>query len=455
MEINDLGDLDLRPGRLTLWRISVPGTARWRPDPRRPSYVQEEHLRCFENGRPTWLGVTFEWSGEVDTTALSSAILGWVDRHEALRCRFDRDGTAIHLATVGPGAAALDLVELGDYADPGELARTLEDVFDTKTEPLSWPPHVFVTISRPGCTTLVIASDHSVTDAYSMASVPYEIRELYSAAIQGVAPRLAPAHSYLEYAVSERARVSDLTDGDPVIGHWRELIAATGGQLPDFPVSVGALGGAAALQQTRRIWLSDAESAVRFDRACRAQGGHTMAGMFACLALAGKALGNQKKFRSVAPFHTRNATRWKNSVGWYVGMSPVSFPVSDTFPDLLRSVGLELKRAKETAQVPFSKAMEVLGAALRDRFMVSYMDDRVVPGSDCWARWRTRFLISRSNDPQEVYVWVSRSHDGICLNFRHPGTPTARSAVDRYFAEVTKLANGISGALPRPVVVDD
>lgn len=246
MEINDLGDLDLRPGRLTLWRISVPGTARWRPDPRRPSYVQEEHLRCFENGRPTWLGVTFEWSGEVDTTALSSAILGWVDRHEALRCRFDRDGTAIHLATVGPGAAALDLVELGDYADPGELARTLEDVFDTKTEPLSWPPHVFVTISRPGCTTLVIASDHSVTDAYSMASVPYEIRELYSAAIQGVAPRLAPAHSYLEYAVSERARVSDLTDGDPVIGHWRELIAATGGQLPDFPVSVGALGGAAA-----------------------------------------------------------------------------------------------------------------------------------------------------------------------------------------------------------------
>ncbi|WP_258768696.1 hypothetical protein [Bradyrhizobium arachidis] len=52
-------------------------------------------------------------------------------------------------------------------------------------------------------------------------------------------------------------------------------------------------------------------------------------------------------------------------------------------------------------------------------------------------------------------MWVSRSHEGICLNFRHPGTTTARSAVDHYFAEVATLANGISGALPRPVMVDD
>ncbi|GLR89680.1 condensation domain-containing protein [Bradyrhizobium iriomotense] len=409
MEINELGDLELGPGRLTLWRISVPGIDSWRPDPRRPSYVQEEHLCRFDNSQPAWLGVAFEWSGEIDTTALSKAILGWIDRHEALRCRFAKDGSVIHLATVGPGAETLDLVELGDYADPGELARMLEEVFDANTKPLNWPPYVFVTISRPECTTLIVASDHSVTDAYSMASVPYEIWELYSAAIHGVAPRVAPAHSYLEYAASERASVSDLTDRYSAIEHWRELIAATGGQLPGFPVPLGAPGD--ALQQTRRIWLFDADSALRFDRACRAQGGHTTAGLFACLALAGKTLGNQKKFHSVAPFHTRSATRWKNSVGWYVGMSPVSFKVTDAFPDLLRSARLELKRARRTAQVPFSKAMEVLGRTLRDRFVVSYMDDRVVPGSDCWARWRTRFLISRCSDPQEVYVWVSRSHE--------------------------------------------
>lgn len=73
---------------------------------------------------------------------------------------------------------------------------------------------------------------------------------------------------------------------------------------------------------------------------------------------------------------------------------------------------------------------------------------------DCWARWRTRFFISHSAEPNDVYVWISRSHEGIFLSFHPPGT-TARSAVDRYFAEVATLINRINGALPRLVVVKD
>lgn len=75
MEIHELGDLELRPGRLTLWRANVPHPATWRADPRRPSRIQKEHLCWFGNGRPAWLGVAFEWSGEIDTKALSRAIL--------------------------------------------------------------------------------------------------------------------------------------------------------------------------------------------------------------------------------------------------------------------------------------------------------------------------------------------------------------------------------------------
>ncbi|WP_342710147.1 hypothetical protein AAFG13_38250 [Bradyrhizobium sp. B124] len=84
-----------------------------------------------------------------------------------------------------------------------------------------------MTISRPTSTSFLLASDHSVSDAYSMAMVPYEIRELYTAAMHGGAPRLAPVHSYLDHAESERERLSDLTDAHPAVGHWRELIAAT------------------------------------------------------------------------------------------------------------------------------------------------------------------------------------------------------------------------------------
>lgn len=265
-----------------------------------------------------------------------------------------------------------------DGADPGETAQRLDDLFDAETNPLRWPPYVFVTISRAASTSLLLASDHSVSDAYSMALVPYEIRELYTAAIHGVAPQLAPVHSYLDHAESERERLTHLTDDHPAIGHWRELIVANGGQLPDFPLPLGA--PKETLQRTGRMWLLDAVAASEFDRGCRSQGGNAATGIFACLALAGKTLANQRQFHAVAPFHTRYDPRSMRSVGWYVGMSPVSFQVADTLPEILRAARLEFERAKKTAQVPFAKAMELLGAALRDRFMVSYMDHRTVPG---------------------------------------------------------------------------
>ncbi|WP_456734158.1 condensation domain-containing protein [Bradyrhizobium sp. USDA 3364] len=158
--------------------------------------------------------------------ALTKSILGWVDRHEALRSRLVKDGSAIRRATIDPGAAALEKTVVGDRADPDEIAQLLEELFDAETKPLSWPAYVFVTITRPTSTSLLLACDHSVSDAYSIALVPYEIHELYTAAILGVAPELAPVSSYLDHAESERERLGDLTDDHPAIAHWRELIAA-------------------------------------------------------------------------------------------------------------------------------------------------------------------------------------------------------------------------------------
>ncbi|WP_420971708.1 hypothetical protein [Bradyrhizobium sp. B120] len=246
-------------------------------------------------------------------------------------------------------------------------------------------------------------------------------------------------HSYLDHAVSERERLTDLSDNHPAIGHWRELIAANGDQLPDFPLPLGAPEGTP--QRTGRMWLLDGAGASEFDRGCRSHGGNAATGIFACLALAGTTLANQRQFHTLAPFHTRYDLWSMRSVGWYVGMSPVSFRVADTLPEIPRAARLELKRAKKTAQVPFSKAMELLGTALRDRFMVSYMDNRTVPGSDFWPHWRARFLISRSSDAYETYLWVSRWQHGISVNFRHPGSAVARSAMDDYLAEVAAQAH--------------
>ncbi|MGY2986360.1 MULTISPECIES: condensation domain-containing protein [unclassified Bradyrhizobium] len=448
MDIKQFCDTDRQPGRLMVWRVSVPDPVSWRTDPRRPSHVQEDHLRFAHDGLPGWLGTAFDLPGEFNSAALTKSILGWVDRHEALRSRLVKDGSAIRRVTIDPGAAALENTVVDDCADPDEIAQLLEELFDAETKPLTWPAYVFVTITRPTSTSLILACDHSVSDAYSIALVPYEIRELYTAAILGVAPELAQVSSYLDHAESERERLSDLTDDHPAIAHWRALIDANGGQLPDFPLPLGAPEG--TLQRTGRMWLLDAAQASEFDRGCRSQGGNATTGLFACLALAGKTLADQQEFLAVAPFHTRYDLRSMRSVGWYVGMSPVSFRLAGTLPQLLRAARLELKRAKKTAQVPFPKAMELLGTALRDRFMVSYMDNRTVPGSDLWPQWRTRFLISRSSDACETYLWISRWQDGISVHFRHPGSALARTAVDDYLAEVAAQAHFISRAGPLP-----
>ncbi|MDL2410879.1 hypothetical protein PY650_36205 [Rhizobium calliandrae] len=52
METYELGDLELQPGLLTVWRPDVPDPVHRRHDLRRPSYVQEEHLGYLADGQP-------------------------------------------------------------------------------------------------------------------------------------------------------------------------------------------------------------------------------------------------------------------------------------------------------------------------------------------------------------------------------------------------------------------
>lgn len=73
MDIKEFAHLDRGSGRLMVWRVNVPDPVSWRPDSRRPSHVQEEHLRSAGDGRPRWLGAAFELPGEFNAAALTRA----------------------------------------------------------------------------------------------------------------------------------------------------------------------------------------------------------------------------------------------------------------------------------------------------------------------------------------------------------------------------------------------
>ncbi|NEB00792.1 hypothetical protein G3I78_17245 [Streptomyces sp. SID13726] len=444
----------MAPGRLTVWRVTTSGTG-WAADPRPASHVQEAHLTyALESAgegplAPSWLGIAFDLPAGLDRDAFAAALRGWTDRHESLRSRLltTPDGE-LRRETLPPGAVEAVASEYGDFADGGQLARRTEELFDVEAGPLGWPGYVCATVSRPDATTVLLAADHSLMDGYSVFMVAHELHTLYEAALRAPEPEgppLPPTASYLDFAAEERAFGDALTADDDAIVTWRGFLTGTGGRLPEFPVVVNDVSGTPGDQPGGYAVLLDASATQALTKVCRAAQGDVFAGILACLARVGHEITGEREFRTMAPFHTRTDA-YRSALGWYVGMAPIGFAMSDPddFEDTVRAATAGLEGVKELARVPFSRAMELLGESLRDPFMISYMDLRLTPGARAWNDRRTVTLRGRSADPDEVCLWIMRTHDGLSVSYRHPATGPAGIAVPHYVDRVRELLAAVA-----------
>ncbi|MEU6736251.1 condensation domain-containing protein [Streptomyces physcomitrii] len=459
MKFIDIGDLDVRPGRLTVWRPTAgsPTPAHWTPDERPASYLQEAHLfdalLSADSGErgPSWLATAFELPGALDTAALRAALLGWVDRHESLRSRLvpsrGEGGGRMARETLRPGAVDLAADPRGEFTDGRELGRVIEELLDGATDPLAWPSFVFATVGHPGSTTVYLAFDHHHVDGYSIFLIAHEIRELYAAALDGRRAQLTDVGSFLDFAGWEREDAALVHGGHETVLRWREFLQACGGRLPEFlaPLAPEEESGRVA-QRGGITWLLDREQAEGFHRACKEQGGNFASGILACLALAAREGSGLEDFRVMTPFHTRSQSQWQQSLGWYVGLAPVHFPVRPdaVFAEVMKEAYAALDRAKPLASVPFARITELLGLPLEPRFMVSYMDIRRTPGAEQWADWKAAALRSRRMNPHEVYLWIMRSPEGAYLSYRFPDTARGRAAVLPYLAGIERLAQQVA-----------
>lgn len=456
MKFTDIPSLSLSPGRLTVWRARAPdrSTAAWAADPRRASHVQEALIAWAVEAAgegplpPSWLGCAFELPAELDANAFTTALRYWANRHETLRSHLVPSASAapeggLQRVTLPAGAVSIQPSAAEDFADGRQLARHLEALFDGEAGPLAWPGYICTTIGGPEATTVCLAADHSLVDGYSVCQTIYEIQTLYAAAlaVHDGAPAtspLPPTASYLDFAEAERTAADALTADHEVIVRWRRFLAKGGGRLPEFPVPVSDLSHSPGAQAGGRSELLDASAARAFDRACRAAGGDSASGLLACFAKVGHELTGSDEFRTMVPINTQTSA-WQSSLGWYVGMAPVAFLLSatDSFAEAVRSAFSAFDGAKALARTPMPRVAELLGHPLRDPFMISYMDTRRTRGARDWNRWRSVALRSRCNDPDEVCLWIARTHDGLFIDYRHPATGPAGIAVSHY-VECTK-----------------
>ncbi|MFP1733745.1 condensation domain-containing protein [Lonsdalea quercina] len=458
MKFTDIASLNLPAGRLTAWRVNGPSATddRWVKDPRRASCLQEASIMGAlddrENNASTasWLGCAFDMSADLNASAFITAIRQWIDRHETLRSHLiPRADRQLARMTLKPGAIEVRPGKVGNFTDAQPMANQLEALFDREVGPLDWPGYLFTTISHSEATTVCLAVDHTLIDGYSLFQIPGEIHTLYDAALSAseecaAQPALPPVASYLDFAEAERKASETVTASHEGIQRWKTFVAEGDGRLPPFPLSLGAVGDDLTEQPSGHARVFDKEEANAFAQICRSAGGDIFSGLLACLAKSANERTGQEDFRTMIPFQTQTAQR-QPSVGWYVGMGPVAFPIDGnySFTQAMGEAANGLVGVKALAQIPITRVAELLDQPLRDPFMISYMELRRISGARAWARWQVKSFRSRSVDPDEVCLWYVRTHDGLFINYRHPATPQAAVVIADYLARTKDLLTSI------------
>lgn len=432
MKLTWISEYEARPGQLIEWRLhptTIAVAAQSAQDPRPPSYMQEGHVKAATFLRdtgveaPTWLGTAFDIPGVLDRDALEATLLEWITRHETLRSGLRVAKEKLERFTLSADAVALDPTVVDHFSRGEDVVPFLEARFDEATNPLTWPPYLFVTVDREDGFTVYLAFDHSNVDGYSIAHIPHEIHELYAAQVDGRPAELGTVGSYVDFSKMERDAVDHVDGNHESVVRWRDFVETCGGGLPAFPLDLGVTPGELPKQTGVCEWLLDLADVQAFDAACKAAGGNFLAGVLAIASIVAYERGGQPIYRTIIPFHTRSEERWSTSLGWYIGLAPLEIHTAEA-RDLTELIGMArdaVRAAKSVAQVPFAKVCTLLDTAVRPVSVMSYMDGRMVPGARQWGEWKAHGF-GKVSYGDEAYMWVNRTVNGLYLTCRYPGT---------------------------------
>ncbi|CAM2068743.1 Amino acid adenylation domain-containing protein [Sulfidibacter corallicola] len=216
------------------------------PRPARlPLSFSQERLfflhRLHDMGTAYLIPAMLEVQGALDERALAQAFQALVDRHEALRTRFDaEDGVAYQIVDAPPSAtdAVLRVVDLATEG-PVDTAIALERARVELARPwsLSEERPIRAALYRTGedRSLLLFAMQHIVSDGWSMGVLLREVTELYRAFSQGREPELAPLPlQYADYALWQR-RTWDGAFLAREVDWWRNRLAGAPALL-ELPV---------------------------------------------------------------------------------------------------------------------------------------------------------------------------------------------------------------------------
>jgi hypothetical protein len=468
MQYSELDDYEVLAGALTVWRARTAWCDEY-VDHRPLAPQHERHVTVHppeESG--DWIGTVFEIHLPYNREALRRTLWQWHRRHEAFRTTA-RLGASGWERLLAPPEAIDILSEPEEYFTTGAAANErLQQIFSASIHPREWPHLIFTTVTPTTMTAepprfqVAFAADHSVMDAYSQVLAVTELRELYATALDAVAEEFSTVASYLDFSAYEQDLATSHGESD-TLTRWRHFLGFDEPQLPPFPLDLGAPPAADPRRQrsvNREFLPIEATDAVHASAKERGHGMQTA--VLAALAEATRRTTDSRELKFVMPMHTRTKD-YLQSMGWFVGLSPVTISLdqdphqaADGLGALLDRCAAATAHVRDDAAVPFPVIEDRLAINSTPRFVISFVDIRFIPGADQFDAVRARALRSPARSNDEVYLWVVRATSGMNISARFPDTPVATKAFETFIEAVRDVMLEIgSGTLFGEASADD
>ncbi|WP_197276294.1 peptide synthetase [Corynebacterium deserti] len=346
---------------------------------------------------------------------LAAAWLKVIDRHGTLRTTFSTGISGEvqqHRIDVTPGKWVEHPIS------PGEsINEVLRGVLNRNCSPYSRPSHSLCIIDAHPRPTVIIGSDHSHVDMWSMLVI---VRDLLAE---------LGAEDIPEPPLPFEAHTAELLAAPPAPEHvhqrWREILDAGGEKMPQFPLPLGN-----SVSMPERVEVRDifgVNGLAIYSARARTHQVSSLALTTSIMADVTATLADLP-LRAVFPVHSRFDHRWHDSVGWFITNSVIEVPDSDP-----RTAAQAVREAVNLGSYPLAEVLKPWGGMPETpgMFAISWLDLRRLPVSIDDIGLDAQY-VSASLRTDGVMLWFILDRSGAHLRCRYPDSPEARENVGRW-----------------------
>ncbi|WP_334121355.1 GNAT family N-acetyltransferase [Glutamicibacter sp.] len=436
MRLTNVAQLRLPFGKLHGYDLSVQPTDIELPI----SFDQRRHVSLGQ--RPgSWMAISFRLPDKVSLEDLATAWLEVINRHGTLRSAFSHDPQGelrLEQINVSPGAWVQHPVASGQ-----SMNEALRDVFDQACAPFNAPSHRLCLLETALESTLIIASDHSHVDMWSMLVIVRDLLRALGLSDDDVVaqPLVAPSFTDHTRALSERVRAPR-----EVHQRWAEVLEASGSVMPRFPLPLGEPVPHAERVEVRDVL--DVDDSAAFAAQAKEDSVSTLSAVVSAMTSVTLELA-QAPLRAVFPVHSRYDHQWNDSVGWFITNSVIES--SDPAP---LACATAVKEAVRLGSWPLEEILEPFGGMPEapGMFAISWLDLRRLPVRVDSIGLQAQY-ISANIRTDGVMLWFILDDAGLHLRCRYPDTAEGREHVggwlDALILKLRSQARASAGGLLR------